>query len=99
MSAGKVTVTVCLLLKNILDKGYTLLFDDPGSGDMSSSQDKYLLELHLVLQHRAELLVHANPISDSGRHCKRKIMHPCYPPALMRTYKTVELHFFKYIFI
>ena len=92
MSAGKVTVTVCLLLKNVLDKGYTLLFDDPGSGDMSSSQDKYLLELHLVLQHRAELLVHANPISDSGRH-------PCYPPALMRTYKTVELHFFKYIFI
>ena len=61
---------------------------------MSSGQDKYLLELHLVLQHRAELLVHANPISDSGRHCKRKIMHPCYPPALMRTYKTVELHFF-----
>lgn len=24
MSAGKVTVTVCLLLKNVLDKGYTL---------------------------------------------------------------------------
>mgnify|MGYP006968744249 CR=1 FL=1 len=60
---------------------------------MSSGQDKYLLELHLVLQHRAKLLVHANPISDSGRHCKRKIMHPCYPPALMCTYKTVELHF------
>ena len=41
LSAGKVPVTVCLLLKNVLDKGYTLL--------LSPSQ---IIEIFLLLTHQ-----------------------------------------------